>query len=208
MIGKYNVSRGVVSSVAREENRGWLKRLGEKIDLTELRDITPVPLKNKYHTPATLGYDRLAGAVGASKLFPGKDALVVDMGTCINYECVTAAGEYLGGAISPGMRMRFRALHEFTGKLPLINDHFQPESFVGQDTTTSLLSGVMNGILQEVDGVIAQYRLRYNDLQVILTGGDADYFGKYLKNQIFAQPDLVLLGLLEILHFIDGHHSV
>jgi type III pantothenate kinase len=208
LVERYDVQKAIISSVAKEENRSWIAELEKKIPLVRLQADTPNPLQNKYHTPATLGYDRLADAVGAWKLFPGEASLVIDMGTCINYEFVTAKAEYLGGAISPGMQMRFKALHHFTGKLPLIDEHFQPETFVGVDTTTSLLSGVMNGILQEVDGVIGQYRQQYGPVNVVLTGGDADYFGKYLKNQTFAQPGLVLLGLLEILLFIDEHHSV
>lgn len=205
-IHQYGIRKGIVSSVAREENRRWMMELEEQLPLVWLNAATPVPLKNDYHTPHTLGYDRMAGAVGAWKLFPGTASLVIDAGTCINYEFVSATGAYKGGAIAPGMRMRFRALHEFTGKLPLITEPFQAEDpgpWLGTDTVTSLLSGVMNGMLLEIDGVISQYREMHGDVKAIITGGDADYFGKYLKNQIFAQPDLVLLGLLEILRFID-----
>lgn len=198
-----NVVSAIYSSVSGKEMPEPVKLLEHHLPLVRFGPETPIPLRNDYDTPLTLGYDRLADAVAAWKLFPGDNSLVIDMGTCINYEFVSSEGAYKGGAISPGMRMRFRSMHDYTGKLPLIDERFMQQGLTGADTLTSMLSGVMNGILLEADGVIEQYRLTYGKMNVILTGGDADYFGKYLKNKTFAQPDLVLLGLLEILRLMD-----
>lgn len=163
---------------------------------------TPVPLKNMYQTPETLGNDRLAAAAGARSLFPGRNVLSIDAGSCITFDLVTANDEYLGGSISPGIRMRFEALHTFTGKLPLV----EPADFhglVGRTTRESILSGVINGVTEEIRGVIALYQQRYNDLAILITGGDHELLHNNLKINIFAVPNLVLTGLNEILDYND-----
>jgi len=157
------------------------------------------PIKNLYLTPATLGKDRLASAIGASALFPKQNCLVIDAGTCITYDFITANGEYLGGAISPGMQMRFKALSHFTAKLPLLESVGASE-LVGSDTASCIRSGVVNGIRFEIEKVIEEYALNYPDLQVILCGGDAHFFESIIKGVIFAFPDLVLFGLNHTLH--------
>lgn len=160
---------------------------------------TKIPLKNLYKSASTLGSDRLAAAVGAYSLYPLKNSLVIDAGTCLKFNFTSEKAEYLGGAISPGLQMRFKALQHFTDKLPLIS---MPEDFdklIGQNTEESILSGVINGILQETDGVINAYKKLYPDLTIVVTGGDTDFFVKHLKNRIFAHPHLVLVGLNEIL---------
>jgi type III pantothenate kinase len=191
----------ILSSVIREpeEMTAWLSRSGP---LLILDAQTPVPIRNSYQTPETLGKDRLAAAVGAWSLFPGRNILSIDAGTCITFDFVSRSGEYLGGAISPGIRMRFQAMHTFTGKLPLI----EPEDFtgpVGRSTRESLLSGVIHGVTEEIRGVIALYRQEFGDLEIILTGGDHEFLHNKLKINIFAAPYLVLLGLNEIL----DHHD-
>jgi type III pantothenate kinase len=173
----------------------FLRKEGHFYELTE---STPLPIKNLYHTPATLGKDRLAAAVGASALFPGKDVLLVIAGTCITYEMITARKEYLGGAIAPGIRMRLQALHTFTGKLPLIPFH-EKDIMIGRDTEGSILSGVLNACVFESEGFISSYRQRFPNLKVVVSGGDAPYFEKRLKSSIFAAPNIVLKGLNEIL---------
>jgi len=162
---------------------------------------TPVPLRNLYATPHTLGADRLAGAVGAASLRPGRDTLIVDAGTALKFDLVTADGSYHGGSIAAGLAMRLRALHTFTGRLPLLElpaaDATIP--LVGDSTTGSLLSGVVNGTLAEIRGLLTQYQQQYAALGVLLTGGDAAFLAARLPNSIFVVPELVLLGLNRIL---------
>ena len=158
---------------------------------------------NKYKSPETLGLDRLAGVIGAKALFPDRNCLVIDAGTCITYDAVDVDGIYEGGSISPGLKMRLQAMHKFTGRLPEIelSDY---SDWRGYDTSTAMLSGVLNGSTEEVKGMIEIYRLKYPELLVILCGGDAIFFDSRLKNSIFAhtlktEPDLVLLGLNEVI---------
>lgn len=166
---------------------------------------TSVPVINKYCTPETLGKDRLAGVVGAQLLMPASDILVIDAGTAITYDLVTASGEYLGGSISPGITMRYKALHTFTNRLPLL-DYYDEAQLIGDDTSTSIHSGVLNGAVAEMEGIIQQYRNLYPGLKIILTGGDYNYFDKRLKIKTFAAPSLVLEGLNLILDFnIETH---
>jgi type III pantothenate kinase len=166
----------------------------------ELSASTPVPVINRYRTPEELGKDRLAAVVGGGSFLPGKDLLVVMAGTCITYNLITSAGEFLGGAISPGMNMRFQALHTFSSKLPLVTfkDGDNP---VGENTEQSIRSGVINGIVSEIEGFFSLYQKKYPGLKIILSGGDLKYFDNRLKINIFAIPDIVLLGLHKILIF-------
>jgi type III pantothenate kinase len=161
---------------------------------------TPVPVVNNYGTPETLGKDRLAGVIGARQLLPASDILVIDAGTAITYDLINAEGEYLGGGISPGLAMRYRALHTFTGRLPLL-DYYDDAQLIGEDTSSSIHSGVLNGALAEMEGIIKGYQLLYPGLKIILTGGDHNYFDKRLKIKTFAAPNLVLEGLNLILNF-------
>ncbi len=163
-----------------------------------LQHNTPLPIKNRYATPATLGVDRIAAACGAWLLYPHQDNLVIDIGTCINYEFVNKEGEYLGGAISPGVKMRFDAMHQFTEKLP-VAPALVRTPLTGNDTVSCLQSGVMNGVLEEIKGILFRYKIQYPDLRVILCGGDVHFFENYLKPTIFVAPELVLLGLNSIL---------
>jgi len=130
---------------------------------------------------------------------------VIDAGTCITYDLITAEGTYLGGAISPGIRMRFKALHTFTGKLPLIEQE-EFDDLIGQTTQESILSGVYNGITGEITHLAGRYHEKSGDLAVVITGGDHHFLHNKLKISIFAAPDLVLLGLNEILDYND--HSI
>jgi type III pantothenate kinase len=160
---------------------------------------------NKYNTPETLGKDRLAGVVGAMQLMPASDILVIDAGTALTYDIVTSSGEYLGGAISPGITMRYKALHTFTNRLPLL-DYNDDAQLIGYDTSSCIHSGVLNGAAAEMEGIIQQYRQIYPGLRIILTGGDQNYFDKRLKIKTFAAPNLVLEGLNLILDFNIGTH--
>ncbi len=167
----------------------------------KLDSRTPLPVKILYKSPQTLGNDRIAIAAASRALFPGQNVLAIDAGTTITYDFVNKNGEYLGGGISPGIRMRLKSLHTFTGKLPLIKQVFHTVDLVGTDTQSSILSGVLQGTLKEVDGIISTYKTRYTGLKVVLSGGDEKYFDKRLKNNIFASPNFVLKGLEEILDY-------
>jgi type III pantothenate kinase len=170
---------------------------GKKIGLN--RDL-PLPIKILYATPNTLGVDRIAAACGALELFPDQNTLIVDAGTCINYEFVDAKANYLGGAISPGIEMRFKAMHKFTARLPLI--HLDKDvALIGNSTESCMQSGVMNGVISEIEGIIARYQEKYAQLTVVICGGDAALFENRLKPTIFAAPDLVLMGLNRILRY-------
>jgi type III pantothenate kinase len=166
----------------------------------KFRNDTSLPIRVMYETPLTLGRDRLAAAVAGSHLYPGRNVLVVTAGTCTTYDIVTAGKEYLGGAIAPGLGMRFRALNTFTDHLPLI-EKSDEAPLTGRSTRGSVLSGVQQGALAEMDGMIDRYREEHEDLTIILSGGDANYFDKKLKNNIFAVPNIVLTGLNIILDF-------
>ena len=174
--------------------------LSSSCNFIELDETTPVPLHNLYRTVKTLGKDRLAAAVAGRNKFPGKNVLVINAGTCITYDFVNDNNEYLGGSISPGILMRFHALHTFTGKLPLVS-FVDQDILTGTDTRESILSGVLTGAVAEIEGITARYRKKYPDLKVILSGGDEKYFDKRLKISIFALPNIVIHGLQQILAF-------
>lgn len=159
-----------------------------------------IPIKNSYSTPETLGKDRLAAAVGAHLLYPDDNVLVIDAGSSITYEIKTGDGVYQGGAISPGIQMRAKALNQFTHQLPKV----QPTSgipLLGHDTNSSLLSGIVNGAIAELGAMIDAFQNQYDGLKIILTGGDVFYFEKSLKYDIFASENLVLQGLNYILDY-------
>ena len=164
----------------------------------ELDYRLPVPVTNGYASPETLGMDRLAAVVGATTLHPGRPSLVIDLGTCITYDLVDAAGYYHGGGISPGLRMRFRAMHTFTARLPLIEPEAQA-ALIGTTTRSAMQSGVINGLLAELEGIMNRYGAQFSPLITLLCGGDALFFETQLKGIIFVVPELVLLGLNRIL---------
>src|SRR5690606_8518125 len=160
----------------------------------------PLPIHNHYKTPETLGVDRIAGVCGGLQLFPGFNTLVIDAGTCVTYDLIDSERSYRGGAISPGLRMRFRAVHEFTARLPLAS---VPDtvSLWGDTTVASIQSGVCYGMIAEMDGIISAYNDEYGNLKTVLTGGDTPTFENRLKAPIFASPNLVLIGLNTILNY-------
>jgi len=190
----------VIAGTVLNELPFFVEKLKEDHQVMVFTSATPVPLKNIYKSAATLGSDRLAAAVGANYLFPGIATLAIDAGTCIKYNFTSAEGEYTGGAISPGLQMRFKALNTFTARLPLLESDDDFEALVGNDTRGSILSGVQGGAVAEMDGIIDRYRQLYPGIKVLLTGGDNAFFAKRLKNSIFADPFLVLRGLNLILN--------
>lgn len=185
----------IVSSVGNpaEEISSWVNAKKKFV----LNYLLPLPIMIQYKTPETLGVDRIAAVCGAIELFPSSACLVIDAGTCITYDFVDRNMNYYGGAISPGINMRFEAMHTFTKRLPLVTA--APEKMIGDSTESSMRSGVMNGVLSEVEGFINKYRVEYPELRVVLCGGDTAFFENNLKPTIFAAPDLVLNGLNRIL---------
>lgn len=168
--------------------------------LLEFTPSTPVPILSDYLTPATLGRDRLAAAVGAVQLFPERDVLIVDFGTALTFDLVTADGTFRGGTISPGLGLRLRSLHEHTASLPLCAPT-DDAGVLGRSTTEAIERGAMNSVTFEVEGYIARLKGRFDNLCVIFTGGDAKFFDKRIKNTIFASRNLVVCGLDRILEY-------
>ena len=164
---------------------------------------TDLPFNNCYATRETLGNDRKALVAGAVKQFPNRNCLIIDAGTCITYDFVDKRANYYGGSISPGFSMRYRALNQFTAKLPLVELVNEKISLIGDSTENSIKSGVYHGIKAEIEGFISRYAKEYSDLAVLITGGDAKYFEKHLKAPIFALPNLQMEGLYHILQQND-----
>ena len=171
-------------------------------DFVFLHANTPSPVINGYSTPATLGLDRMAAAVGAWHLAKQKPALAIDLGTCITYDLVDDKGVYRGGAISPGLKMRAKAMHAFTTSLPELVINKAPNTVLGNSTISCLEVGVWSGLRFELEGFIAVYRENFPEISVYLCGGDAESFDSFAKDHIFVVPNLVLLGLNCILN----HH--
>ena len=172
--------------------------LKHKPNLVVLSSEMEMPFKTLYETPTTLGTDRLALVAGAVFDFPNKPVLIIDTGTCITTDFVDGKRRHLGGSISPGLQMRLKALSSQTGALPLVKLS-NPEDLIGACTKESILSGVVNGAIKELEGTIDAYQKRYPDIMVVLTGGDASFFDKKLKNSIFADEDILLKGMYFIL---------
>ncbi|NNE78248.1 MAG: type III pantothenate kinase [Pricia sp.] len=193
------IRRGIVSSVGNLDHK-VIAVLAVFCEVYELNSTYKTPFKNSYATPHSLGVDRIALATSAFYHNPKGNTLVIDAGTCVTYDMVNDYGEYLGGAISPGLHMRYRALHEHTSNLPQLKPE-NPLDFIGNSTENSIHSGVVNGICKEIDGTIDQYRSRFADLTVILTGGDAQFLSKRLKNTIFADSKFLLVGLNYLLEY-------
>lgn len=189
----------IVSSVV-SYSQDFEKFLNNRFTTIFLGPDTPIPVRNLYQTPSTLGNDRIAAAIAAWYQYPGKDLLVIDAGTALTMDLITKHGEFLGGAISPGIDMRFKALHTFTGKLPLTKRK-NIKYLTGTTTEESICSGVINGIAAEIDGIIDKYRIIYPGLVTIFGGGDSKFLHKRLKNSIFALPNPVINGLHIILNY-------
>lgn len=195
----------VVSSTNRpaEQLREQLPLKPETPWLT-VDGFTPVPMEKRYDTPTTLGTDRIASAVGAKVRFPEDGCLVIDMGTCVTYDYVDEKAVFHGGMISPGFRMRFRAMHSFTERLPLVEPDEQRPTLLGKNTRQAMQAGVINGLLAELNGIIEGHRREHPDIKVLICGGDAPFFESSLKPPIFVVPELILIGLNRILqHNVD-----
>jgi type III pantothenate kinase len=183
----------VVANVSRVNN-DEIQFVKAYANLFIVSTATQFPFLNKYETPQTLGIDRLVLATGAVLAYPNKNRLVIDAGTCVTYDFIDENDNYLGGGISPGIRLRYQSLHNYTAQLPLLSkeDYFE---LIGSSTTKSIHSGVINGLTNEVDGFINRYSDKYRNFIIILTGGDAEFLAMRLKNTIFANPNFLLESL-------------
>ena len=188
-----NCSDLIVASVGSVEKQSFLT-FENQVRIHFLTHEDVFPFTNKYATPKTLGIDRMVLAAGATLQFPKQNRLVIDAGTCITYDFIDENDNYLGGAISPGLRLRYEALHNFTAKLPLLTLE-GPESYIGNSTKEAIHSGIVNGLVYEIDGFIDEYQENFANFIIILTGGDADFLAKRLKNTIFANSNFLLESL-------------
>jgi type III pantothenate kinase len=197
-----NFTSAIISSVGNPNLK--LTNILKKLNIFTiiLNHNTPIPIKNLYETPQTLGLDRLAAIVGAYSIYPNKNILIFDAGTALTIDFLNSNGEYLGGNISPGLEMRFKALNAFTHKLPLL-EKTDTVNYIGNSTKTAIISGVQQGMLNEMEGYINKFAKNYENLQILITGGDSFFFENKLKNNIFANSNLVLIGLNNILSFND-----
>jgi len=197
---KRNVNNIILSSV-KKTSTPCITRLKKNFkNVLELKPTLPLPIKIHYETKNTLGQDRIAAVVGASHIFPGKNVLVIDMGSAITYDLVTKDKEFIGGNISPGMNMRFKALNHFTSQLPLCQ-HSEQNKLFGQTTREAIISGIQNGIIFETEKYIDYVKTTYSPTEIIITGGDSKFFDNKLNYTIFAEPDLISFGLYKILKY-------
>jgi type III pantothenate kinase len=196
IIAKYHPEYSILSSVI-EHNPVMEEILKQKTHFHLLDHRSKVPITTPVGKPDTIGADRLALVVGAVDLFPGKNNLVIGLGSAITYNYVNKYKEFIGGGISPGMEMRFKSLQAFTAKLPLVKADWN-FPLAGYDTRTNILSGVILGMAKEVDGMIGAYEEKYDNFNVVLSGGDAVYFLRHLQKKIFTDPHLIYKGLYAI----------
>jgi len=191
------ITHCIISSVGKI-SEAHLVKLKKEYEVLVLNHATKIPFQNNYATPETLGVDRIGLISAAAVEYPNKNVLVIDAGTCITYDFISEENVYRGGAISTGLQMRYKAMHTFTEKLPLLEAE-SIEKLVGNSTISSMHSGVFNGIIYEIDGFITSYKTTFKNLTVILTGGDAHFLRDRLKNDIFATSNFLLQGLNHIL---------
>jgi type III pantothenate kinase len=203
ILKKYkNTSDLIVASVGNLPKEAFFE-FEDQVNIHFISTDSTLPFKNKYSTPSTLGIDRMVLASGAVLKYPNQNRLVIDAGTCITYDFIDEKDNYLGGAISPGIRLRFESLHSYTAKLPLLtlesikeqNSESDAIPFIGNSTLEAINSGVINGVINEIEGFISQYEAVYPKFIIILTGGDSEFLAKRLKNTIFANSNFLLESL-------------
>jgi type III pantothenate kinase len=197
IISKYKVTHSIISNVGRIDD-SIINILKESTNLLLVSNQLKIPFKNLYKSKNTLGQDRLALVSAAAFNFPNENVLIVDIGSCITYDFKNNNNEYLGGGISPGISMRFKSLNTFTSNLPLI-DFDSIYQLIGNNTKNSITSGVVNGTISEINGIIQQYREEFKNIRIILTGGDSNFLLKRIKNTIFADRNFLLIGLNKLL---------
>jgi type III pantothenate kinase len=196
LLEKYRPSRAILSSVINHRPEIEIL-LAQHCRFHKLNHQSVLNFTTPVGRPDTIGADRLALVAAAVDNFPASNKLVIGLGTCITFNFINRANEFVGGSISPGMEMRFKSLNHFTAKLPVVEKDWN-FSLIGYDTRTNILSGVILGMAKEIDGVIDEYKNRYRNFNVVLTGGDAPYFVYHLKNKIFADPNFIFKGLYAI----------
>lgn len=195
----YPISNAILSTVTLLESAVLIK-LETLFPLKILNNNLKLPFTLAYKTKDTLGLDRIALAASAIVNYPNQNVLVIDAGTCITYDFITDKGIYLGGAISPGIQMRYNALHNQTAKLPQLQLKY-PENFIGNTTEMSIHSGVCLGVIYEINGMVSTYASKYRKLTIVLTGGDINFLAGKLKSTIFANSNFLLEGLNHLLNF-------
>ena len=199
VLSKHSPTKGIIAAVGLKDIN-LVDYLKAQIPTVEFDHTSRLPIAIRYKTPQTLGLDRIAAAVGASHLYPETDLLVVDCGTAITYDLINHKGEYIGGAISPGIMLRYKSLHQNTANLPLLSS-MEISALIGASTTECIESGVLNGVIGEVEYYINSVKEKYPHLNVVVTGGDSNFFVSKLKNSIFVVQNLVIIGLNRILDF-------
>ncbi|MCS6929267.1 MAG: type III pantothenate kinase [Saprospiraceae bacterium] len=193
--------RSIVLATVIPLEEAWIEQLRQQANVwLELTHRTSLPFRIAYHTPHTLGRDRIAAVAGAYALWPAQNCLVIDCGTCIKYDILSAEGVYLGGNIAPGASMRLKAMHVFTAQLPLASLEM-PTTAIGHSTITALQNGALRGAALEIEGFVRLFRQQFPNLTVILTGGDATFFRSVLPFDLPVEPHLTLYGLNYLLHY-------
>ena len=201
LINKYHPAKTILSSVIDQDPQVEVILSSQSI-FHKVSHLTKLPFTTSVSKPESIGADRIALASAAVYFYPGKNNLIIGMGSCITYNFINKYNQFLGGSISPGMEMRFTSLKTFTAKLPLVKPDWN-FPLIGYDTKTNILSGVLLGMCKEIDGTIEEYAKKFDNFNVLLTGGDAPYFVAHLKNKIFADPDLIFKGLYAISEYND-----
>ena len=196
IVKEHQPEKSILSSVIHHDT-AINELLQAKTSFHQLNHLTKLNFTIPVGKPETVGADRLALCAAVVHFYPGKNNLVVGLGTCITYNFINKYNQFLGGSISPGLEMRFRAMHEQTALLPLIEKDWN-FPLVGYDTKTNLLSGVIMGMAKEIEGIVEEYEKKYSNFNVVLTGGDCTYFERLLKKKIFADPNLLYKGLYAI----------
>jgi len=198
LLKRYTPKKTILSSVI-DHNIEIEKILTERTSFHKLSSKTILPFTTPVGKPETIGADRLALAAAAVYFHSGKNNLVVGLGSCVTYNFINKYSSFIGGSISPGMEMRFKALNYYTAKLPLVKPDPMTIGWnfplIGYDTRTNILSGVLIGLAEEIDGTINKYKEKFHNINVLLTGGDVVYFAHHLKSRIFTDPDLIFKGL-------------
>ena len=202
LLSTYKPQKTILSSVI-EHNTEIEKLLDAQTAFHKVSHLTKANFTTPVGKPETIGTDRLALAAAAVHFYPGKNNLVIALGSCITYNFINQYHQFIGGSISPGMEMRFKAMQVFTAKLPSVQKDWN-FPLIGYDTKTNMQSGVIAGITYEIAGFIDLYANKYGNFNVVLTGGDTGYFAGQLKNKIFADPNFLFKGLYALSETNNG----